>query len=99
MRFSVLFQLGALVALGAPALGAPTPAQDPATNDLAALAARGVEEPSVLEARKDPGLNALPKKPKKKPTPAPRPNPPPPARGAGRAEQLRRIHPGFGQGN
>src|SRR5689334_14831005 len=57
MRFSLFFHLAALAALGAPALGAPAPAQPPAANDVAALAARGVEEAPILEPRRDAGLH------------------------------------------
>ncbi|KAL8371711.1 hypothetical protein RB595_001493 [Gaeumannomyces hyphopodioides] len=96
MRFSTLFHIGAIAALGAPVL-----AQQPATDDLAALGARGLEEPMILEARRDPGQNSVPKLPKKK---APATNTPattrtnlPPARGAGRAAALRNTYPGFGQ--
>ena len=73
MRISLLFHLGAIAALGAPVL-----AQNPAISDSAALEARGMEEAAVLEARRDPGLNALLKLPKPKPRPNPTfPAPPP----------------------
>ncbi|KLU91753.1 hypothetical protein MAPG_10702 [Magnaporthiopsis poae ATCC 64411] len=73
MRFSLLFHLGAMAALAAPVL-----AQNAATSDSAALAAGGMEEAAVLEARRDPGLNHLPKLPKPKPRPNPTfPAPPP----------------------
>ncbi|KAL8311502.1 hypothetical protein RB597_002210 [Gaeumannomyces tritici] len=98
MRFSTVFQLGAIAALGAPVLAQ----QQPATNNVAAVGARDLEQPMILEARRDPGINALPKRPKKKaPTTAPAAAPAtanlPPARGAGRAAALRNTHPTFGQ--
>ncbi|EJT74138.1 hypothetical protein GGTG_07984 [Gaeumannomyces tritici R3-111a-1] len=96
MRFSTVFQLGAIAALGAPVLAQ----QQSATNNVAAVGARDLEQPMILEARRDPGLNALPKRPKKKaPTTAPATTPAnlPPARGAGRAAALRNTHPTFGQ--
>ncbi|KLU89820.1 hypothetical protein MAPG_08789 [Magnaporthiopsis poae ATCC 64411] len=98
MRFSLIFQLGALAALSAPVL-----AWGGAASDTARLAARGVEEATygelhTLEARRDPGKDALPKRPPPK-IPAPRwpverGDGPAPTRGKGKTVLGARRDPG-----
>lgn len=101
MRFSIIFQLGALAALSTPALARPTGAGD--AGGLASLG--GVEHatPEVLardstqlDRRRDAGLNSLPKKPAPKPQtrfPLERGGGPTPQRGVGRTVRTRPARP------